>query len=218
MYYNLQLVSLSLNDSLPYSILDFLEKEIKVKYLTSFSNRNLCKCSSFPNTSWLIISFRYLKYNKLIVMMTFWIRLLDKKIFLFTPQYSWNIAKVGIKHQSINQSIAWKLDLQLPMQSVPNTTNVVSSNPTNVEVYSIQHYVIKFVSDLQRVSCFLWVLWFPLIIKLTARIYLKYCWKSHYKHPNPNQSINQSINQSNNQLDKKTKHVLVMVPAGSQII
>ena len=39
------------------------------------------------------------------------------------------------------------LDLLLPMQSVPITTNV-SSNPARGEVYLIQHYVIKFVSDL----------------------------------------------------------------------
>jgi hypothetical protein len=38
------------------------------------------------------------------------------------------------------------------------------------EVYSIQHYVIKFVSDLRRVSCFLRVLQFPPPIKLTATI------------------------------------------------
>ena len=36
------------------------------------------------------------------------------------------------------------------MQSVPITINVVSSNPVNSEVYSIQHYVIKFVSDLRQ--------------------------------------------------------------------
>jgi hypothetical protein len=46
------------------------------------------------------------------------------------------------------------------MQSVPITTNV-SSNPAHGEVYSIQHYVIKFVSDLQQVGGFLWVLRFP---------------------------------------------------------
>ena len=34
------------------------------------------------------------------------------------------------------------------MQSVPITTNAVSSNPANGEVYSIQHYVIKFARDL----------------------------------------------------------------------
>jgi hypothetical protein len=34
------------------------------------------------------------------------------------------------------------------MQYVPITTKVVSSNPAHGEVYSIQHYVIKFASDL----------------------------------------------------------------------
>jgi hypothetical protein len=38
------------------------------------------------------------------------------------------------------------------MQSVPITTNIVSSNPVHSEVYSIQHYVIKFVSDLRQVG------------------------------------------------------------------
>ena len=37
----------------------------------------------------------------------------------------------------------------IPVQSVPITTNVVSSNPVLGEVYSMQHYFIKFVSDLQ---------------------------------------------------------------------
>jgi hypothetical protein len=40
------------------------------------------------------------------------------------------------------------LDLQLPVQSVPITCKVVSSNPADDEVYSMQHYVIKFVTDL----------------------------------------------------------------------
>jgi hypothetical protein len=48
--------------------------------------------------------------------------------------------------------IICQLDLQLPLQSVPITTKVVSSNPTHGEVYSIQHYVIKFVSDLHWFS------------------------------------------------------------------
>ena len=42
-----------------------------------------------------------------------------------------------------------ELDLQLPVQSVPITTNVVNSNLVHGEMYSIQHYVIKFVSDLR---------------------------------------------------------------------
>jgi hypothetical protein len=41
------------------------------------------------------------------------------------------------------------------MQSVPMTTNVVSSNPTHSEVHAIQHYVIKLVSDLWQVDGFL---------------------------------------------------------------
>jgi hypothetical protein len=40
------------------------------------------------------------------------------------------------------------------MQSVYITTNVVSSNPAHGEVYSIQHYVIKFVSDFRQIGGF----------------------------------------------------------------
>jgi hypothetical protein len=40
---------------------------------------------------------------------------------------------------------AWYMDLQLPVQSVPITTNVESSNPAHGMVFSIQHYVLKFV-------------------------------------------------------------------------
>ena len=53
--------------------------------------------------------------------------------------------------------IVWYLDLQLPMQSVPITTNVVSQKIARGEVYSIQDYVIKFVSDLRQDDDFLWV-------------------------------------------------------------
>jgi hypothetical protein len=38
------------------------------------------------------------------------------------------------------------MDLQLPMQLVPITTKVVSSNHAHGEVYSIQHHEIKFVN------------------------------------------------------------------------
>ena len=43
--------------------------------------------------------------------------------------------------------IVWQLDIQLPVQSVPITTNVVSSNLAHGEVCSKQYVVIKFVSD-----------------------------------------------------------------------
>ena len=66
--------------------------------------------------------------------------------------------------------IVWHLDLQLPVQSVPITTNFDSSNLARGEVYSIQHYVIMLVSDSQQVSGSLRVLRFPLLRKLTATI------------------------------------------------
>ena len=66
--------------------------------------------------------------------------------------------------------IVWYLDLQLPVQLVPITTEVVSLNPVHGEVYSIQHYVIKFVSDLRRFVGILRVLQFLPPIKLTHNI------------------------------------------------
>ena len=40
------------------------------------------------------------------------------------------------------------------MQSVPIATKIVRSNPVHGEVYAVQHYVIKFVSDLRQVGGF----------------------------------------------------------------
>ena len=65
--------------------------------------------------------------------------------------------------------VLW-LDLQLPVQSVSIATKVVISSPAHGEVYSIQHYVIKFVSDLRQVGSFLRVLSLPPPIKQTATI------------------------------------------------
>ena len=61
------------------------------------------------------------------------------------------------------------LDLQLHVQSLSITTEVVSSNSALGEVYWIQH-VIKLISDLRQVSGFLRVFRFPPPIKLTALI------------------------------------------------
>jgi hypothetical protein len=55
------------------------------------------------------------------------------------------------------------------------------------EVYSIQHYVIKFVSELQQVGSFLQVkIWFPPPRKLTVTIYNWKIVESGIKHHNPN--------------------------------
>jgi hypothetical protein len=53
--------------------------------------------------------------------------------------------------QTFVDVIVWKLDLQLPMQSLPITNNVMSSNLAQ----AIQHYVIKFASDLWQIRVFL---------------------------------------------------------------
>ena len=62
------------------------------------------------------------------------------------------------------------VDVQLPMQPVPITTSIVSSNPAHGEVYSIQHCVIKFVSNLRQVGGVLRVRWFPQTIKVITTI------------------------------------------------
>ena len=49
------------------------------------------------------------------------------------------------------------------------TTNVVSLNPFHGELYSIQHYVIKFVGDMWKFCGFLWVLRFPVFSLGTPR-------------------------------------------------
>ena len=47
----------------------------------------------------------------------------------------------------------------------PITTKVVSSNPVQSEVNTIQHYLIKFVSDLRYVGGFLRELRIPFVNK-----------------------------------------------------
>ena len=68
-------------------------------------------------------------------------------------------ARLPLHHQGPSWSWSYgSFDLQLPLQSVPITTNVVSSNPVHIKVYLIQQYVIKFLSDLRQVCGFLRIL------------------------------------------------------------
>ena len=80
--------------------------------------------------------------------------------------------RLVIHQRAVVVVIVWQLDLQLPMQSVPTciTTKVVSPNPAHGEVYWMQHYVNKFVSDLRHNGGFHLVLRFPPLIKQTATI------------------------------------------------
>jgi hypothetical protein len=56
---------------------------------------------------------------------------------MFTDNYS-------VKYlRAVVVVIVWYLDLQLPMQSVPTTTKIVSLNPAHGKVYLIPLYVIN---------------------------------------------------------------------------
>ena len=71
--------------------------------------------------------------------------------FIYIYILNVQIISLWLVHQlwmAVVVMIVWLLDLQLPVQSVPITTKVVSSNSVHDEVHSIQHYMIKFVSEL----------------------------------------------------------------------
>jgi hypothetical protein len=59
---------------------------------------------------------------------------------------------------------------RLPVQPAVVTTNVLSFNTAYGEAYSIQRYVIKFVSDMRQVGGFIGVLRISPPIKLTVTI------------------------------------------------
>ena len=91
--------------------------------------------------------------------------IISLKINLFSPWYSWKIAELALNNNhSLTHSWRtknWNWYWAALWYDILNLgTNVVSLNPDNGEVYSIQHYVIKFVNALQQVSGFLWVPWF----------------------------------------------------------
>ena len=60
------------------------------------------------------------------------------------------------------------VNILLSVQSVPITTTIVTSNIAYVEVYSLHHYVINFVSDLLQVDGFHWRVFYPVYVLLLA--------------------------------------------------
>jgi hypothetical protein len=52
------------------------------------------------------------------------------------------------KWWSLSYGRSMDVHVQLPMQSVPITTNITSLSPAHGKVYLIQHYVMEFVSNL----------------------------------------------------------------------
>jgi hypothetical protein len=75
-----------------------------------------------------------------------------------------------LHYHRLNRGRRGRMVVGFTTYAITIATNVVSSNPTHGEVYPIQQYVIKFVSDLRQIGCFLQVLRFPPSIKLTATI------------------------------------------------
>jgi hypothetical protein len=95
------------------------------------------------------------------------------EIFLLLSIYSINRPNC----HTLNRCRRGRNRMVVGFSTTCTSSEVVSSNPVHGNVYSMQHHVIKFVSDLRQVDGFLQVLGFPPPIKLTATIKLKYCWK-----------------------------------------
>ena len=92
---------------------------------------------------------------------------------LFTSNRLWSLLGMFMSFNrdfSLNNIDIGVVVVLIVWQSVPITTNIESSNPAHGEVYSTQHYVIKFVIDLRHVGGFLQVVRFPPSIKLIATI------------------------------------------------
>jgi hypothetical protein len=123
------------------------------------------------------------------------LHVMDKANMGFWPDeikmYQHNFQNILEQTFFIGTLNAWLIDFKLEVtfcsytfrfRFMPMVFNATFNNISVIschswEVYSIQHYVIKFVSDLRQVSGFLQVLQFPPPIQLTATIWLKYCWK-----------------------------------------
>jgi len=108
---------------------------------------------NMPESKWFLLVYCRQEHNKC-------------AIYLHHKTISYiNIYEVGRRYRD---RMVLGFTTTYAKKSVPITSNVGSSNPTHGEVYSIQHYVIKFVSDLRQVGDFFRVLLFPPPIKLTA--------------------------------------------------
>jgi hypothetical protein len=93
-----------------------------------------------------------------------WSQIWEKKV---------NSQHLLITYNQLTVTVVWSWSYGSWIYSylwTPITTKVVSSNPVHGEVYSMQHYVIKFISELQQVGGFLRVFRFSQPIKLTATI------------------------------------------------
>jgi hypothetical protein len=98
---------------------------------------------------------------------------IDKKIEVTNNKIDLNQGNILSVYQNYTQSLSeMNNTVQYQLDTISKMEGPQVIYLTHGEVYSIQHYVMKFVSDLQQIGGFLWFL--P-PIKLTATLYLKYC-------------------------------------------
>jgi hypothetical protein len=78
--------------------------------------------------------------------------------------------------------VVWKLHFQLhiPMQSVPVTTKVVSSNPFHGEMCSIQLYVIMLVSTRSLTRKYFKHLCSHALIMYILKVFISYDWRASF--------------------------------------
>jgi hypothetical protein len=116
-----------------------------------------------------------------LVLLSFFIRSLHCLTFdLWLPTTTWTSSNFScINDIKIHYYGGYLIHLyQQLVQDFIFVWQLTSGYPRLFRLYSIHHYVVKFVSDLWQVGGFLRVLLFPPLIKLTATIYLKFCWKN----------------------------------------
>ena len=82
---------------------------------------------------------------------------------------NWPISNSSTKSSRQDKHMCFETH-PIDIECIHIATTVVSSNTACGEMYSIQHYGKKFVHDLRQVDGFLWVLKFPPLIKLNAKI------------------------------------------------
>jgi len=145
--------------------------DLKVKQLKTIQTCVYLKSLSLH--SWVCTRHNIINYPFIYCILIIGMFTHDLSVLARQASFWWNSLLLPFKN-TFMVVIAWQLDLQLPVKSLPITTKVVSSKPVHGELYLIPHYVIKFVSDLRQVGGFLR---FPTPMKLTATIEKKYCWK-----------------------------------------
>ena len=77
--------------------------------------------------------------------------LCDKLLYVLIATY---VGYISSLMYTVVVLIVWYLDLELPVQSVPFTTKVVGLNSVHGEVYLMQQYMIKIVSNLRQMAVF----------------------------------------------------------------